>query len=225
MEANQLKPEPRLDSPAGLQALERNLGKDAVAQYGRAGYLDAFLESWSHPWLARWAQAAGYVNPHNADLRLEDRTGHFDHAPYALASVSGPAVVTPYEASRGPVYLVVYKDWVKAVTIMGDVEHQVGKLYNAKNTWRPSWPVAFTRAGQAIRHGLAAREDAQMSEESRAKAIQEATEAFDALHGDLGKALLEWRCWTCDERLLLTRQLARVQTLRAVLTGQSKIAA
>lgn len=211
--------EARLDSPEGLQALERSLAKGSLAKASSAGCLEAYLESWSHPWLADWAAHAGCTNPHDPALSPDDRTGHFDHGPYALASQSGPAFETPFEAERGRVYFVEWKSWVKCVEIVGQVERQVDRFLSQKNSWRPAWATKIARVFAGIRHGFACLEDDQVSGEERALAVEEARQAFDTLDGQLGTALLEWSSWSCDERVVLSCQFARVRALRKVLPG------
>jgi len=131
----------KLHSKTGLKALAKVLGEDALARHSKGEVLSAYLESWSHPWLAAYAAQKGWKNCHAADLSLADMTGHFDHAPYALRSISGPAEALPFEAQDGPVYFVAWWPWVKAVNIVGQahLDAQLGR--RSPETLRncPSW--------------------------------------------------------------------------------------
>jgi hypothetical protein len=209
-----------LDSAEGINALERNLGKAVMEKFGRAGILSAYQESWSHPWLAAWARKSGFVDCHSETLCLEDATGHWDHAPYALNSVSGKSQITDCgTAENGPVYFVIWDAWVKGVTIMGQVETAMDRLFTAKYAWRPSWAQSFRTAAAAVRHGLASMEDPGLlqSATTKEKAVQEGAEALAALTGTLGETILAWPNWSQDDREQIAGQLARVKTLAGLL--------
>jgi len=213
----------KLHSKTGLKALAKVLGEDALARHSKGEVLSAYLESWSHPWLAAYAAQKGWKNCHAADLSLADMTGHFDHAPYALRSISGPAEALPFEAQDGPVYFVAWWPWVKAVNIVGQVENCFRGQFEAKHTWMPSWAGAALRHFETARHGFGCLLD--LDSPTRQKAIQEATEALVCLQGDLGVTILAWDRWTALERELLTTQRARLNGLAGLLAPAVVVAA
>ena len=115
----------RLDDAQGLKALAKGL-QACGEKLPDGQLLGAYLESWAHPWLKAFGLVKGFLPTQDSGLTMEHRTGHFDHAPYALHSCFGIAYETPYETEHyGRVYLVEYKPAAKARQILFQVQEAI----------------------------------------------------------------------------------------------------
>ncbi len=112
----ELKP---LDSKTDTEAIIRALKADGH-EVSRE-LVEHSRESWLHPKLAEWGKEQGFVS-YKAELKLDTRVGHFDHSPYAMNSMFGPAVATPYQTEQyGQVFFVEWNRQYKASQIAQQV--------------------------------------------------------------------------------------------------------
>jgi hypothetical protein len=109
-----------LDSVGGLSAVETALRQTTIEPTPVA--IEFFTENWLHPRLARWGREQGFVASTDP-IRLDDRVGHFDHAPYAFDSSFGKTVhPTPHQtATHGRVFFIEWDRRSKAYEIVSQV--------------------------------------------------------------------------------------------------------
>jgi len=117
--APRLSPIP-LDSLGGQASVETVLSQTTIKP--NMVTIEFFTENWMHPRLAQWGKENGFV-PSTQPIKLEDRVGHFDHAPYAFSSSYGKLVhPTPLQTSaNGRVFLVEWDRRSKAYEIVNQI--------------------------------------------------------------------------------------------------------
>jgi len=224
----------QIHTPEAIARANKDLGVPNPDLLSLWEHYAGSLEDWSHPWLARWGADSGFCAMDPSTLRLEARSGHFDHAPYALASCMGTeAVPTPFEGADGTVYLVVHSEEYKAFRIAQDVASQVGELL-AKGS-RSMRVGAWKEWGDRIcgvRDGLACHDHANFSKERGAALLETAWGCLKAILGSgrkpcrlPGPAVVEYRGLDYPDPSLgetLRAQVERLRELQPVAQGLRK---